>query len=453
VRGSKGRLETFRRVCGVAAAISGLHYGIETASADPTTIYKETFQYCTGSIGKDAAAETGWIGIKSGTLQGRISNLKVFSYGSAQIGGSVNSTPQGKAQGYTFWFRPVYGLAVLTAEMSFDVSLISKGPAFVEYEQRLSGVDANGVPNKTQLTFLVDQKWYISGSPVSQVKPGVWEPVKVDPSKLKYGVVPYVAGVGPEIPTSYSESLPASGKVRAFGVFLQEVNGRVRIDNFAIQTTGTIPPGLSTEIKQTAVSSCPAGSPDRSGEPQPTPTPGPDDGDGGTDQGTPPGPTPTPGPTDGGQAAFCDVKQQGAGMRVNISQRSRAAFTNSGAKKGAVALRDRAIAQLYASRLMPVGALVNARIGDYNPVLGTLRVTLKRGQASQAIRLTRFGRAALNNYMQTIAVAGSVTDPLFLSASGQALAPKKAACAGELKGIVMRRLKAARLSARGVFVR
>lgn len=166
----------------------------DTAHAETTPFYRETFQYCTSSLGKPAADESGWLALVTGLPKEKFGNLKVFSYGSSIIGNAVNSSPNGKAQGYPFWFKPTYGLSVITAEFAFDVGLLSRYPSSVEYEQRLSGADAAGAFNQTQIIFLVDNDWYISGTAIPQTKPGAWEPVKVDPSQLVYGKVPYVAG-------------------------------------------------------------------------------------------------------------------------------------------------------------------------------------------------------------------------------------------------------------------
>ena len=91
----------FSRAClrafflGVATASTS---GMMDAYAESKTIYKETFQYCTSSLGKPAGDEAGWMGLVTGFPKEKFSNLKVFSYGSAVIGGSVNSAPHGKAE-------------------------------------------------------------------------------------------------------------------------------------------------------------------------------------------------------------------------------------------------------------------------------------------------------------------------------------------------------------------
>ena len=452
---------SFSRACLHAFALgSCLSFAVAPghAWAESKTIYKETYQYCTGSLGRPAADESGWMALVSGLPKEKFGNLKVFSYGSTVVGGSVNSSPNGKAQGYSFWFKPTYGVSVLTAEFPFDVGLISKHTASVEYEQRLSGVDGAGVMNQTQLLFLIDDTWYISGTANRQTKPMVWEPVKLDPSELLYGAVPYVTGLGATTPTAYNTSLPTSGTVRAFGVFVAEVNGRVRVDNFTITTTGPIPAGMSTMARQSSVALCPATSPDVTGGQVPTPTPEPDDSDGGVDRGTPEVPYP-PGVTPGAptplvqSASFCSTAQQGAGLKVRVSPRSAKAFATKGLERGTVGLRNRALAYLYAGRLMPIGALVNVRVGDYDLSAGTLKVSLRKGAPTTSVKLSRPAQSSLKRYIAALGVQASATDPLFGSVVTEKVNLKTAACAAELKRVVGQRAKAAKLSTKRIYVK
>lgn len=446
---------SLRQICLATACstvVLGLG-GIHRADATPTTFYKENYTFCTGSIGKDAAAETGWIGLKSGLPQGKFSNLKVFAYGSSLIGGAVNSAPQGKSQGYSFWFRPTYGVTILTAEMGFDVSLISSSSSLVQYEQRLSGVDEAGTPNQTQLAFLIDSTWYISKEAFRQAKPGVWEPVKTDPSKLTYGTVPYVNGLGPELPTSFNTELPSKGRVKAFGVFLTEINGRVRIDNFTLATTAEIPSGMKTAIQETSVAGCPAASPDVTGGGGPQPTPNPDDGDGGVDQ-EKPTETPPPGVTPVPQAAkFCPTREQGAGVKVRISPRAAKVFVKGNGVRGRVALRNQAIAQLYASHVLPIGALVNIRMGDYDKTQGTLTMTVRKGVAPVKVKLSKGEQATLNRYQAILGKGRSATDPLFVAVArgGKSLTTTQAVCSRELRAMVSKRAQSVRIPLHGLF--
>lgn len=448
---------SFSRVCLHAFALGAcVTFGVspDEALAESKTIYKETYQYCTSSLGKPAADESGWMALVTGLPKEKFSNLKVFSYGSSVVGGSVNSSPHGKAEGYSFWFKPAYGVSFLTAEFSFDVGLISKYPSSVEYEQRLSGADTTGVMNQSQLIFLIDNNWYISGTAFRQNRPTSWEPVKVDPSELLYGVVPYVAGLGASAPTAYDTSLPLNGTVRAFGVFVTEVNGRVRIDNFTIATTGPLPVGMSTAVQSTSMALCPPTSPDVTGAPVPSPTPDPEDSDGGIDRGTPENPrlpgVPTPYAPG---ASFCSTAEQGAGLRVRVSRRAAKAFVTKGLEKGTVGLRNKALALLYSNRVMPVGALVNVRVGDYDPTAGRLKVSLKKGAPTTSIKLSRPVQISLKRYIAAFGSQAGATDPMFGTVRTNNIDVKAAACSAELKRVIERRAKAAKLSPKRVYVK
>lgn len=459
-----GRTISARHFLVSVVASSGL-FGFSAHAQDPVTIYKENFQFCTSSLGREAGVETGWVGLKSGLPQGKFSNLKVFVNGSTTVGGPVNSKPLGLSPGYSFWFRPTYALSLITAEMSFDLELLKRDGSVISYDQRLSGIDAAGVANETHLILLIDNTWYISQQSARQAVPGgPWEPVQFEPSKLSFGKVPYVTGLGAEAPTSYSASLPSSGTVRAFGVFLGEVNGRVRVDNFKIATTAPVPASISTQVQSASVAACPATSPDRGGSGTPPPPPGSEDSAGNdntdqsvdtfkpVDQGT--GPT---GPGGSGYVApsFCPVKEQGVGLKVRIPRGARRAFLRSPKTVNQISLRDQAIAQIVAARVMPLGALVNVRVADYDAVNGTLKVSLRQKVEPKAIRLPSGARRALDAYKASFLLPPNTTDPLFpaVNRSKGSLDSTKTICSRELKAVVVKRARNARLAPRGIFVR
>ncbi len=434
-----------------------------SASAEPPIVYRETFGFCTGSIGPFAADEAGWYGLKSGLPKAKFSNLKVFSYGTPRIGGSVNSNPAGLAQGYSFWFRPTYGLTILTREFSFDAALLSDPTTEVAYEQRLSGINQAGSPNRTQLAFQIDGVWYISEEATAQSNGGVaWEPVSVFPAGLKYGAVAVVGDVGPEIPLSYNTSLPTTGTVEAFGVFVGEVNGRVRIENFTIKATPSSGNSISTAVQQSKVAACPVTSPDRQGIISPTPTPNPDDtGSGGDDSDGPPDrevpeETPPPQLTPGTvQFVFCPTSELGKGKGVKFSARIRKALLRISRTPTALDLRDRAILAVMSQRVMPLGALVNVKVADFNPSSGTLAVVLRKGAAPVKIKLRGSARKAIITYMTTVGLGRDATSPLFLKTDKRTklLDPSHAACSRDLRGIVTQRARRAKIRVAGLFVR
>jgi hypothetical protein len=263
-----------------------------------------------------------------------------------------------------------------------------------------------------------------------------------------------VTGLGAATPTAYNTSLPTTGTVRAFGVFVAEVNGRVRIDNFTITTTGALPAGMSTAVQSTSVGSCPATSPDVTGAPVPTPTPDPDDHDGGIDHGNPDDPSPPGVPTPQVQnASFCSTKEQGAGLRVRVSRRAIKPFVTKGLEKGTIGLRNKALAYLYATRLMPVGALVNVRVGDFDATTGKLKVSLKKGAPTTSVKLSRPVQSSLKRYIAALGTQAGATDPLFGAVKTVNVDLKAAACSAELKGVIARRAKAAKLSTKRIFVK
>lgn len=413
--------------------------GASVQASELTTIYRETYGYCTDSIGRDAAIETDWWAFRSGSPVGKFSNLKVFSYGSRSIGGSVKSDPMGFSQGYTFWFRPTYGLTVFTAEFTFPASVLSDPSTVVEYEQRLSGIDATGASNRSQLAFLIDSTWYISKESVGQTSIATWESVSLKPSALTWGSSPSVGNFGPEIPLAFNKQLPASGTVKAFGAFVTEVSGRVRFDNYTIKTAN--PPGGASQYPELAtdVSGCPATSPDRSGGPVITPTPGPDDGDGNPDNGG-------QNPGDGGgtvpdqKYTLCPLSEQGGGKQVNLVRASVAKAIKRIGQSTDVDRRDRALLSVMAGRKLRVGAFVNVLMGDYSPQNGTLAVKKRKAGAATIVRLRASARTALNAYLSQLDLI-SPHAPLFPRANGKSklVTGTSAACLKELRGVLRSR--------------
>lgn len=427
---------------------------ISEAFAQNDTIYRETFGYCTDTLGKEAAGEARWYGVVSGLPVEKVSNLKVFPYGSTSIGGSVNSNPLGLSQGYAFWFRPVYGLSVLTWEFPFDAGLIKSGAAEISYKQRLSGIDPTNQNNSTQLIFLIDDTWYISKEFVRQVRPGVWEDATVSPSSLTYGTVPLVAGLGPVTPSTYGSPLPSAGTVRAFGLFLPEVNGRVRFDNFVIKTTLPAGSGISTTVQQPTVEACPATSPDRTGQGGGQTPPSEDDGDSTPDRGVPDLTTPTSGgDTHPVTYSFCPIKQQGTGRAVGVSPRAGAALMRKIPASTLTDLRDRAIIVLLAQRPVPLGALVNVKVADYNPSKGIMTMSTRAAAKPMRVRLRGSAKRALAQYLAFEGAPTAPTAPLFLSSKMEALhaTVRSAVCLGELRSMAKTRAKSAKVSIGGIY--
>lgn len=460
-------------VLGVSAFIAGALSNPSALHAQSKTLYRETFGYCSGSIGKDAASETNWFGLVSGLPQAKVSNLKVFSYGDLDIGGSVNSFPLGLSQGYSFWFKPVYGLTILTPEFKFPVGLLKNSQALIEYRQRLSGIDLAGVPNKTHLALLVDNVWYISSQSAQQQRPGVWESAQFVPSELTFSSVEYVPGLGPNIPGDLSAPLPAAGTVQAFGIFMNEVNGRVRLDNFTIKgvppSDGSIPSGS----EDPDVSLCPASSPDRNGGGGSTPPPQPpdeDDGDSSIDRYRPdpllPGITPTPVAIDQHSKVyrFCALKEQGRGRIVNLSAKTRAAIMRSINGATLTDLRDRAIFALLAQRKLPLGALVNVKRGDLDLQGSNITIATRTAKNASRLKLKKGVLNALLKYLNHKDAPQESSAPLFVSGAAgggtgalsdelaypQHVTYQSAVCLVDLRGIIKGRVKQAKVPMRGI---
>lgn len=414
------------------------------AHGEPVVVYKETFGFCTASLGQTAAQEAGWVAYKAGARLGRFGNLKVYSYGSTQVGGSVNSGPIGLSQGYAFWYKPVYGLSVVTSEFQFDTAILRDHDTLIEYEQRLSGANELLQPNSTQLAFLIDNKWYISKQAVPQARFGSWNPVSVAPADLQYGIVDAVDGVGVAAPAAYEAALPATGRVLAFGVFMAEVNGRVRIDNFAIKTSAAAAAGVATAVQQPAVAACPDTSPDRiGGTPPPTPTPGPDgdSGDGGKpDQEKPDEPPPV---------SLCTGRQQGGyGRTVGLSAKVRVKIVQAIPSSTAGAQRDKTFITILSTRRMPIGALVNVTVSDFNPQARTLRVKLRPQGAARRIRLSPRSAAVLSGYIKSLGATVYPNTPLFTQVvnSNRSFDLRRAACVKDLTAALLRRARLAKVS-------
>ncbi len=435
---------------GAASALAQSGGGSVSPMGDTlTTVYRETYGYCTGSIGRDAAIETDWWAFRSGSPVGKFSNLKVFSYGSRSIGGAVKSGPNGLSQGYSFWFRPTYGLTVFTKEFSFPASVLSDPSTVVEYEQRLSGVDALGASDRSQLAFLIGNAWYISKESVGQNSIAAWETVSMKPSALSWGTAAAVGNLGPEIPVAFNKQLPASGTVTAFGAFVTTVSGRVRFDNYTIKTAN--PPGGASQYPEltSAVSGCPATSPDRTGGPVVTPTPGPDDGDGSPDDGTT-----NPGDGSGGGGVtppttnyvLCPLSEQGAGKAVEIPAASGAKVIKRIGQSTDVDRRDRALLSIMTGRRLRVGSFVNVLMGDYNPQSGTLAIKKRKAGAATVVRLRASARTAINSYLSQLELISSRA-PLFPKANGRSkqVTATSAACLKELRAAVNARARGAKV--------
>jgi hypothetical protein len=444
------------RLIAIGASLIPSIFSAQPAYAQTEVLYRETFGYCTASLGKEAADETSWMGMVTGLPKEKFSNLKVFSYGVTDVGGSVNSDPIGLSQGYAFWFRPVYGLTVVTREFPFDVGILKNSSATIEYRQRLSGINALGEANKTHLALLIDDTWYISSEFVRQTRPGVWERVTVTPANLVYGTVPGVAPVGPAVPAVFNAPLPAAGTVRAFGVFIDEVNGRVRLDNFQIRGIAPADGSISTQVQDPVIARCPATSPDRNGG-GPPPPPDEDDSDETPDQFTPEAPdrgiTPGSGGTHGTKFSFCPVGEQGRGKPVAISRKARAAIVRKIPQTTMLDLRDRALVSILGQRAVPLGAFVNSKRGDYDAISGVLTMSTRAAVKPLKLKLQSATRRALDAYLSHASAPKDPLAPLFVSSGVHAahVTTQQAACLADIRTALKALAKQAKVAIAGIY--
>lgn len=473
---------------------NGIQLHTASAQTTPKVFYKEKFGFCTDSTGAPAASDAQWIALKAGQPLGKPGYLKVFSYGNDSDGGSVNSDPIGLAQGYAFWSKAVYGLTIFSYEFPFDVRLLDS----IDYEQKLSGVNANLEPNGTRLALLINNFWYISDRIVRQQgKPGAnWKPVSFRPFDETYGTTAYSSTVGPTSPLNFGLRLPGTGTVQAVGVFMEEVNGRVRLDNFRINGNISDGSGISTQEQAPDTSRCPFGSPDTGGvggvTPTPTRTPGgtgggtggdDDDSDGGIDQQipneTPPPqlrtPTPTPTATKTPRPAatalptptatpdvnaqdtyvFCPSSEEGVGHTVLATTTARRALSKLAADPHAVDLRDAAVVSILTSQSLPIGSLVNLKLSDYLSQSGTLSVKSASPTTATSVQVKKKAKKLLDRYISQVRGAAKQNAPLFTSfeKTTKVLTPNNAACLKELWKILKRRARLNQVSSQVTFLK
>jgi site-specific recombinase XerC len=118
-------------------------------------------------------------------------------------------------------------------------------------------------------------------------------------------------------------------------------------------------------------------------------------------------------------------------------------------------LRDQAILAVMSQRVMPLGALVNVRVADFNSSNGTLAVVVRKGAAPMKIKLNSSAKNAIINYMALAGLGRDATSPLFLKTDKRTklLDASHAACSRDLRSVVTQRARRAKIPAAGLFVR
>jgi hypothetical protein len=203
-------------------------------SASP--LYHESFDYCLSTPGREGAYRAGWVAYREDVRLGKPGYLKVYGPGSDLQVAPLAAESDGGASGNLFWSKETHrhGLYIFTTEKELPLSDV----VFVDYEQRLDGIETEGDLNDgTRLALLVDGIWYLSQSVERQDIRGRFEYVTWSIWDHLYQRAPHRDGFGPATPKGAYHPLPENGTLQGFGVYLTDVTGRVRLDNYALHSS------------------------------------------------------------------------------------------------------------------------------------------------------------------------------------------------------------------------
>ncbi len=418
-----------------------LLFAFSTASAAP--FYQENFNFDSFAVPQnDALNQTGWKGLVSGLRVRKFGNLKVAP-GIIRNEACYNSFPSGPEDGYPLWTKGITGLTVFTEEYSFGVSTLAK----ISYLQRLTGVASDlETLDGTKLALKIrtpenSEKWYISDDVVRQQKYGAWEEVVLEPQSMTFAIVVPDEGTGPSVPKNGNRgnTLPADGVVTGFGVFVDTVNGRIRLDNFALsdslasngimpQPTPTRRPGVNPTVTN----------PDD--EPDVTPTPE------GTETVLPtPSATPTSGTgiTNAGYK-FCTASKRKV-RKIRLSSSVKRIVLAKMKGRSARALRNRVIAELVLQRKVNPASLENIRVSDFYQQGKTWYVNVY-GSERRPVRISRALAGRIKNYMKITGIASESQSPLLRVVAGRKAVTRAAVCQGALNKVVTRAIRKGRVT-------
>lgn len=429
---------------------------ISIAHAAP--FYQENFNFDSTNVsgGQDAGRQTSWNAFRSGSRIGVVGFLKVVP-GISRLLPAFNSNPSGPDDGYAFWSKDVIGLTIFTDEYTFNVASLAR----VSYLQRIDGfvTDILGGTIRDGTRFAIrirgadgNERWYISDLVVPQIKESTWEMVDLDISALTFGIAKLKPDVGPTLPVSGGLTLPPIGVVTAFGVFVDEVRARVRIDNMTLSdrsTTNGIPPQPIPTRAFTP--SAPQPTPDPEGETDPdpaqaTPTP--------TATPIPGQPTATPTPSISGTPVvtygFCTGKPAKSKKAI-VAKALRKTIQKSLAIDSQKALRDRAIVSLLITSGIRFDSLENVRVSDIVDFQGVSYLNVY-GSEKRPIRLSKNLARFLAEYVQAAALIDK-NSPLFRQFTAPNVASVSAVCTGEIAKTLNAALKKAGVVKQVNFVR
>jgi hypothetical protein len=444
----------------VGGVIAGV-LGGSTVSATP--VYRDTFHFCQSApgIALEAAPSSGWKALASGKTEGKPSKLKINALTVPQTLNPIESDPTGPQDGYVYWSKAADGIVIMTDEHTFDISSVKE----ISYDQRLDlptpptpapGEAPAPAPTVgTRFALVIGSQWYISDQSFQQVSVQGYDPIAFNPADLTYGTEPYDALVGPKAPANAGFKLPATGEVRAFGVFVVNPNGMVRLDNFTVHDKNTAPeastppPSSCTAVATPTPTVAPSPVGTETPAPGVTPTPVPTH-----DHGTPvPNATPTPiptvtaTPTPTVTGVFCDLSTQKGAGGLALQRKDTAAVLKAIRGRTPVALRDKAIVSLlYAGKRFTPRTLVNLKVSDFVMIGGKAHLVPASANPIP-LGVSRSVAKHINAYLNALGVDPlSEQGPLFSRFQGRDGYAREALCIADIRKIVLRRMKAAGVS-------
>lgn len=380
--------------------------------AQASPFYRETFKLCSAleTSSKNAMDISGWKAFKGDSPVGKIGFLKINTPGSPDHPLAYNSFPVGAEDGAAFWSKNTQDLTVFTDEFSFDVASL----ALVQYQQRLSGLDSTKKNHDgTQLALLIGNTWYISDQMVRQRDRGIWETVSLAPSQLTYGTTPNTNGRGPKKPGNSNVKLPSFGTVTAFGIFINKVHGRVRIDNF---TLGDLLLDARTPGEQGSASQCSSLTKPGSIYQEQT------------------------GKTEA-EGKFCSGRAARALGKVSTSKSLRSKLLLSISGDTLQAKRNRAVLALLLTNNLRIDNLVNVTVSDYFSV-GSLQLLNASGVAKQTTALKLSVKRLVDEYLESSGYKASGKLPLLQSIDKKTgKATGSALCTGNIASLVRRQTR------------
>ncbi len=334
-----------------------------SAQTSAAPFYRETFNFCETDIvtSSSAALYSNWSAFKDGSVIGKVGFLKINTPGSINHLLSYGSNPIGADNGGAFWPKATGALTIFTQEFPFDISKLS----YVQYEQRLSGFDSvRKLNDGTQLAFLINNIWYISDQSVRQSDRGIFEPVTFAPHFLTYGTRNNKPGTGPYQPGNFGISLPRSGTVSAFGVFLANVHSKVRIDNFTLGDDSLIqyPTDNPGNISQ-----CPSFQvPDVEGERK--------------------------------GSLFCEISKSKPLGKIKLKSFEKRKMLNAVKGNSLASKRDRGLLSLLFFNGLRIDSISNLTTADYFSV-GSLQIISTTGVENQTLAVKANVKKAIDNYL------------------------------------------------------